>query len=182
MVAQAKTMKTETRIEGLEASCVATAAMTRATKVIEARHKGESLRMAPGTHEVDLTVRITGDLVQGPDVEVAGRTTAPSRGFSDRQLLAAILLPLDDIERRRAIRSAVTRIGKAIDAGGKSPALDALLVTIDAESFEAAEKACLSLAATKTGPSTKAGSLSGKPGVSVSGRVGERTVEVAITE
>jgi hypothetical protein len=180
----AKQSKTAT-IDGLDAACCASAAMTRALKVLEARHKGEKLRLNPGTHAVDLTIRIAGDLSQAPDVVSAESEPKPTPMFSERELLGALLMPHDDTERRRLIKSAVTRLGKALTregkTGGADAALEATLVTLKAESLEFATKAGLVTDA-KSGGGVKAGALTGKPGVEVRGRVGERVVEVAIAQ
>lgn len=167
-----------TRIDGLEAACVAVAAMTRATKTLEGAHKGETLRLSPGTHSVDLTVAITGDLVQAEDVAVEGK---PSLLITERELLAAIVMEMDDAERRRHIRTGVNRLTKALSPEGKrgepDAKLEATLATVKADMRECAEKAGLVIDGKS---SVRAGSLGGKPGVRITGTCGERTVDVEI--
>ena len=155
-------------ITGTEACALAIAAMQRATKVTEiASKRGKKKpRLEPGTHDVDLTIRITGELNQAVD-QAAGEAKTTTT-FSDRDLLAAILLPQDDTERRRTLRTAINRMSKML-----AKDIEAQLAVYDAEVLELAERAGLTESKKSA---AKAGKLEGMPEAHISGTCNGKSV------
>lgn len=67
--------------------------------------------LEPGTHPVDITARIKGDVVKG---EPSSRITV-KRHVSEAQVLAAILAAMDATQRKRAVGAAVKKVASGVD-------------------------------------------------------------------
>lgn len=75
-------------------------ALTRAAAAL----KDKTVELEPGVHEIDVTLRIYGDITVGES------TTRVSLGVSDGDLAAAMIDRMPEADRANAVRYAMARI------------------------------------------------------------------------
>ena len=146
--------------------------MRRAIAVIEGAMADKAARLPEGTHRVDLDVAIAGDIVvaapgePGPDREAADAAPA--------DLLAAVLDAMPDARSRRAaLRRGFTRLAKST-----REALEAIREAAEALTLDEARRAGRVKIIESPG---RAGAVTGKPAVTVSGDADSRRVSVEVS-
>lgn len=157
-------------------------ALERAAKSVSAGiGLGKEDRSAPGTYALKLKVEITGDIERAADVKVGGAPGKLVPSFSDFDLGAALLVLVDPTQREETLRKAVESMKAARNQ--ERPESDAFLLCgelIRKQSMPLAKEFRLTAVEGGSAATTKAGSLTGKPGVKVSGTISGRTVEVKV--
>lgn len=165
--------KRTAKVKGCETPKLATiAALERAISQLKATLTDKKARLGEGAYRVCVDVHVEGDVTVAARVE--GGEPVETRTFNERALLAAMFLGIDPAERRRAIGNAL----KCIVRGGKGGAtIEDAAAHLDEIADECARREGL-MELRK--PAGRAGAIGGKPGVLVSGTVGEAGVEFEV--
>ena len=160
-----------------EQSAIVLATLERAKKTVLARMGDKAIKPSPGTYTVSVSVDVNGDVVVAEPVAVKAGTPRPS--YTDREVIVslAIALMAKDANVRVLISNAVKRIGQWRLGSGTQKQLDAA-EAVEIALREATERH--GLFTEPTGATTRAGSITGKPSVSINGIVNQSAVNVAI--
>lgn len=162
-----------------DARLVVVAALTQASKQLLAGARNKKGRLGEGSYPVSLEVHVKGDVLVGAG---SGGSSVDIRTFDDSQLLAALVLGMDESERHAKLHAAIRRIGTAqSDVVRTAPAAAAKLAEcmawVEGKAEELARKRGL------TEPKVvgaRAGSVTGKPSVTVSARVRGHAVSLTV--
>tara|TARA_R100001143_G_scaffold10327_1_gene12095 strand:+ start:891 stop:1370 length:480 start_codon:yes stop_codon:yes gene_type:complete len=117
--------------------------------------KPRGVDITPGAYQLDYTLHIAGDIVVGEPV------WAKNDGFSDGDMIAALLAGMDADERDRAVRNAVKRIAKSKKTKTTARELKDVRAAAKQVATDQAEKSGLALL------KERAGSIKGEPIVEV---------------
>jgi hypothetical protein len=151
------------------------AAIKRALKVLEQAAKAEPPRA--GTYAAELTIQLAGDVVVGQAVPPGDPKTVPSCTVADA--LIAYWQGLPDGQRSKAIADGVAicrRAAKNTPAGAKAAAeMDEAQSLAQAQLDAIARRARFTEERQSRG---RAGAVTGKPGLVISGTINGRKVEL----
>jgi len=185
MAKKKSTKKNSTGSDADKALLLAT--LKRTMAVVEGAMEDKSTRCEPGTYALDASVTVQGDILVAQPVEVKPTEDKAERTFTAEQLLGALFAGEAEASIRAQVREALTRFEPvfAEPDGPNNPTLRSRLTLALAAVEDEAQRTCerrkgLTRIVPGRPGTDRAGAVTGKPEVRVSGSFGERSLAIEI--
>jgi len=164
------------------------ATLKRTMAVVEGAMENKSTRCEPGTYALDASVTVQGDILVAQPVEVKPTEDKAERTFTTEQLLAVLLVDQSETDLRTTVRGMLANYEQVFahpDDKTINPRLrerlDRVLTVVEDEAQRTCERRKGLTRIVPGRPGTdRAGAVTGKPEVRVSGSFGERSLAIEI--